>query len=472
MIEKSATERVVIFETNERATETHDPERSGMGAGDTHNAAKGEHTVPADSPHVSGGGEPYQGAAVAYCQQCGTGLTPSSLRQVGSGIYCEPCAIARHAQEAGWAPVAGSPVPPPNPAITEPNPVLAGWLGLIPGVGAMYNGQYTKGVVHLVIFVVLLSLGDNLNWVFYWFVWGWIFYQGFEAYHTALARRNGLPLQNPFGLNDLAERLGFFSVATSGRVPVRPVPPSPTQGYANPAPGQAAGTYTGSVVPPFTSVPPRYRETASGDTSANFRAPGFPTASGPAQTAGIGSSTPPANFAGATPYTPTYTGDVSVPPAPAGLNSHTARFPGGAVWLIGLGALFLLGNILPSWRVDGRWLVPVLLAGIALWIGGQRVVSLRDTQPAFSLAGTHPDYAGVLLGPILLFTVAVLLALQDAHVIPLRHSWPALLMLWGALLLFSRARHLGTDPATFTTGKASVPNAATSPTSPTEAPSK
>ena len=36
-----------------------------------------------------------------------------------------------------------------------PNPSVAAVLGLIPGVGAMYNGQYFKGLIHVVIFVVI-----------------------------------------------------------------------------------------------------------------------------------------------------------------------------------------------------------------------------------------------------------------------------------------------------------------------------
>ena len=39
-----------------------------------------------------------------------------------------------------------------------PNPVAAAVLGLIPGVGAMYNGQFFKGLIHVVIFAVLVSI--------------------------------------------------------------------------------------------------------------------------------------------------------------------------------------------------------------------------------------------------------------------------------------------------------------------------
>ena len=43
-------------------------------------------------------------------------------------------------------------------APVQTSPPLAFLLGLIPGVGAIYNGQYIKGLVHAVIFGVIISL--------------------------------------------------------------------------------------------------------------------------------------------------------------------------------------------------------------------------------------------------------------------------------------------------------------------------
>ena len=37
-----------------------------------------------------------------------------------------------------------------------PSPGVAMLLGFIPGVGAMYNGQFVKGFVHVIIFVMLI----------------------------------------------------------------------------------------------------------------------------------------------------------------------------------------------------------------------------------------------------------------------------------------------------------------------------
>ena len=41
------------------------------------------------------------------------------------------------------------------------SPGLALFLGMIPGVGAIYNGQYAKGMVHAIIWGVLMSIADS-----------------------------------------------------------------------------------------------------------------------------------------------------------------------------------------------------------------------------------------------------------------------------------------------------------------------
>src|SRR5271170_7101771 len=154
---------------------------------------------------------------VAFCQNCGKPLCQECTRVVGSAVFCEPCLAARL---AGAPPPAGTyTAPDPNAAYAapgnippipgEPNPGLATLLGFIPGVGAMYNGQYAKGIVHLIVFAILVSLASDVNGIFGLFIAGWIIYQAIDANHTARARLAGTPLPNPFGLNDLGERLGF-----------------------------------------------------------------------------------------------------------------------------------------------------------------------------------------------------------------------------------------------------------------------
>jgi TM2 domain-containing membrane protein YozV len=79
------------------------------------------------------------------------------------------------------------------------SPGLAFLLGLIPGVGAIYNGQYAKGIVHALILGFLISIMDSrtagsfgpmlavLMAAFY-------IYMPFEAYHTAVKRQRGEPV--------------------------------------------------------------------------------------------------------------------------------------------------------------------------------------------------------------------------------------------------------------------------------------
>ena len=86
-------------------------------------------------------------------------------------------------------------------------------LGFIPGVGAMYNGQFVKALARVSSSRSFVSLSDE-GFIFGMLVAAWTFYQVFDAAQTAKARRDGPPLPNPFGLNDLGTTLG-----------VTPVPP-------------------------------------------------------------------------------------------------------------------------------------------------------------------------------------------------------------------------------------------------------
>ena len=164
---------------------------------------------------------PNEQKPVAFCQHCGKPLNNETVRRVGSAVYCEPCLEARlsgnpavdpAAASQGYLPVnpggPGAPGAWPRGSAAIPNPGLAALLGFIPGVGAMYNEQYAKGIVHLLIFAMLVSL-SNASGLFGILVFGWVIYMVIEAHHTARARRDGTPLPNPFGLNEVGDRLGF-----------------------------------------------------------------------------------------------------------------------------------------------------------------------------------------------------------------------------------------------------------------------
>lgn len=199
----------------------------------------------------------------AYCQNCGKPLCSQCVRSISDVIYCENCLAARlgiggpsgtaynfSGTTSGGVNYNIGGIPPQGDA-DLPNPGLAALLGFIPGVGAMYNGQFIKALIHVLVFVVLIGITTE-HGLFGIFIAAWVFYQVFDAHQTAKARREGMPLPDPFGLNDLGQRLGvpnrtYTTVPPPGVYQAPPVPPVP--------PPSAYGDPYASV-PPVPPVPP------------------------------------------------------------------------------------------------------------------------------------------------------------------------------------------------------------------------
>jgi hypothetical protein len=164
-------------------------------------------------------------SAVAYCRTCGKALCGNCTRPVRGVIYCEDCLGAKMETEgapgrgagfvSGTAPAAATgqvppPPPPPPGSGSGPNPTVAGILaGFFPfGVGAVYTGQYAKGLAHLAIFVLLIagaSTADSdhstalgvfcgLGIAFFYF------YQIIDSVRSARAIQMAQPMPDPFGL--------------------------------------------------------------------------------------------------------------------------------------------------------------------------------------------------------------------------------------------------------------------------------
>ncbi len=142
-----------------------------------------------------------QTQAAAFCRTCGKALCEDCKRDVMGAIYCEPCIAAR--LQSNVAPGAPAmPPPPPSFAPAAPSPGLAGLLGFIPGVGAMYNGQFVKAFVHVAIFVMLILITERIGPAGILIAF-FIFYMAFEAYKTAESRRLVLPAPDPLGLDKM-----------------------------------------------------------------------------------------------------------------------------------------------------------------------------------------------------------------------------------------------------------------------------
>jgi len=187
-------------------------------------------------------------------------------------------------------------------------------LGLIPGVGAMYNGQFFKAFIHVVVFAVLISITDHYP-IFGLFIAAWVLYQSFEAFHTAKALRDGLPVPDPFGLNELGNWLNLGSHPRNPGQPSANQPPAP---YA--APGYPP-SYTGQYQAPFIPPPPGFIDPAA----------------------------PP-------------------PPVCCG-----RREPIGAIVLIALGVIFLLGQLDLFHGQFFKYAWPCLLIALGVWLVVRRM---------------------------------------------------------------------------------------------------
>ena len=164
--------------------------------------------------------------AVAYCRTCGKPLCSTCVRDVRGVVYCEEC-LASHLSAA--VPPPGSAAVPPGaePPPGSPRPGLAAVLGFIPGVGAMYNGEFAKGFIHVLIFATLIWLADtfhgSLNAIFGLAIAAFYFYMPIEAYKTARARQMGLPPPDPLGLNNVFSGRNVWQDAFVSSPPRAPV---------------------------------------------------------------------------------------------------------------------------------------------------------------------------------------------------------------------------------------------------------
>ena len=285
--------------------------------------------------------------ATSFCQNCGKALCGQCVRTgAGGQILCEPCMNAWQAYQQPFVPaVPGS-----------PNPSAAAVLGLIPGVGAMYNGQFFKGLIHVVIFAVLVSITEY-HGIFGIFIGAWVLYQSFEAYHTARALRDGQPLPDPLGLNEVGNWLNLGSRPQHPGVhpgmPPAAQPPPGSGSYAPPPPGAYQPPYTGGAYQP----PSQASYQSPYGTPYAPPVPGFTPVAGTADPA----NPDPANPSG-------MAGPDIVHPL-----FWRRKEPIGAIVLIALGVLFLLGqlDIFHGRLIEFAW--PLFLIGIGVWLVVRRI---------------------------------------------------------------------------------------------------
>src|SRR5437879_12573091 len=102
--------------------------------------------------------------AVGYCRNCGKAMCSTCVRPVRDVLYCEDC-LATIMGIPGATPAAtrSGQIPasslPPAPAVgrSTGSPGVAFVLGLLPGRGAVYNGEYHEALIHIVVFAAMIA---------------------------------------------------------------------------------------------------------------------------------------------------------------------------------------------------------------------------------------------------------------------------------------------------------------------------
>jgi hypothetical protein len=164
--------------------------------------------------------------ATGYCRNCGKPMCAACARPVRDVLYCEDCLATVMGHAVPRPPVSAPPpvgTPPGSPYAAPPqpspygyaapppsgaampvapeggqsSPVLAFILAFVfPGLGAIYNRQYNKGLVYIAIFASAIfgfisDLDDSFKAILGILLGGFFFYTAFEAMQTAQARNRG-----------------------------------------------------------------------------------------------------------------------------------------------------------------------------------------------------------------------------------------------------------------------------------------
>lgn len=130
-----------------------------------------------------------QNVATVQCNGCGRPLCPACDHRIKGFPYCQDCIVMgvdllRQQNQANYVPYVKK----------RTSPFVATFLSLIcPGLGAAYNGQTIKALVHFAVFVGLFQMAiltGTLLFVF-GFIGMWLF-AALDAWRTAQAIRSGL----------------------------------------------------------------------------------------------------------------------------------------------------------------------------------------------------------------------------------------------------------------------------------------
>ena len=142
----------------------------------------------------------------AFCRHCGKGVCSQCAVDVAGVPHCAECSAELSSEPPREAQAAAPSTPPAmlaapaprtqfRPPADAPHPILSGVLGFVPGLGAVYNGQYVKGLIHVILFGLLMTIATNIEHglepLIVPLIAAFFFYMPIEAVRTAQAMRRG-----------------------------------------------------------------------------------------------------------------------------------------------------------------------------------------------------------------------------------------------------------------------------------------
>jgi hypothetical protein len=141
--------------------------------------------------------------ATGYCRNCGKALCTACSREVRGMIYCEACLADMVTR------------PQPVPGQGGRSPALATMMGFVPGLGAVYNGEYMKALVHVCIFIATVAIlnasnSDTVHIVFGLGLAAFIIYMAVDANRTAKAHLTAPVAPDSDALTFKAKTVGPF----------------------------------------------------------------------------------------------------------------------------------------------------------------------------------------------------------------------------------------------------------------------
>jgi hypothetical protein len=112
-----------------------------------------------------------------YCSTCSKALCAECSHRIKAKVFCQDCLV----RGAEWA------ASVKDLHIPTDAPKRAAALSLIPGMGAVYNGDYQKAIIQFAVFAALIIMGDEAHSIFGFGAFVFLVFTMFDSYRMAEA---------------------------------------------------------------------------------------------------------------------------------------------------------------------------------------------------------------------------------------------------------------------------------------------